>query len=110
MNSQLFTHYSFDECTNEEKLFDKLDTLLQDGKIEYNTESQYVFKIKDIDLTDNEIEDLCELFDKLEVYPYLESDDTDDFDDFDDFDSFDDEEDDYTTKRYRSKGDDFDDY
>jgi len=109
MQSKLFTRYSFDECTNEEKLFKKLDALLQDGKTEYNAENQYTFKIKDIDLTDSEIEEICDLFDKLEVYPYMETDD-DDFDGYDDFDDFDDEEDDYTTKKYRSKDDDYDDY
>ncbi len=109
MNSQLFTRYSFDECTNEQKLFEKLDSLLEEGKIEYNAENQYVFKIKDIDLTDYEIEDLCYLFDSLEVYPYMESED-EEYEGFDDFDDFEDEEDDYTTKRYKSKDDDFDDY
>jgi hypothetical protein len=108
MQSKLFTRYSFDECTNEEKLFEKLDALLQDGKIEYNAEDQYTFKIKDIELTDSEIQEICDLFDELEVFPYMESDD--DIDDFDDFDDFEDEEDDYTTRKYRSKDDDFEDY
>jgi hypothetical protein len=102
MSSKLFTRYSFDECSNETKLFEKLDILVEDGKIEYNTEDQYLFKIKDIDLTDDEIEDLCQIFDKLEVYPFIEEIESDD--DFDDFD--DDSDDDYTGRRYK---DDYDD-
>ena len=63
----------------------------------------YLFKIKDIDLTDDEIEDLCEMFDKMEVYPYIDSID----DDISDDDDNDDNSDDYTGRRYR--GDDYDD-
>jgi len=103
MSSKLFTRYSFDECSNETKLFEKLDSLLEEGKIEYNSEDQYLFKIKDIDLTDDEIEDLCEMFDKMEVYPYIDSID----DDISDDDDNDDNSDDYTGRRYR--GDDYDD-
>ena len=103
MSSKLFTRYSFDECSNETKLFEKLDSLLEEGKIEYNSEDQYLFKIKDIDLTDDEIEDLCEMFDKMEVYPYIDSID----DDISDDDDNDDSSDDYTGRRYR--GDDYDD-
>jgi len=104
MSSKLFTRYSFDECSNETKLFEKLDFLLEEGKIEYNSEDQYLFKIKDIDLTDDEIEDLCHFFDKLEVYPYIDNLDDDDIDD--DIDGIDDS-DDYTGRRYR--GNDYDD-
>ena len=103
MSSKLFTRYSFDECSNETKLFEKLDSLLEEGKIEYNSEDQYLFKIKDIDLTDDEIEDLCEMFDKMEVYPYIDSID----DDISDDDDNDDNSDDYTGRHYR--GDDYDD-
>jgi hypothetical protein len=103
MSSKLFTRYSFDECSNETKLFEKLDSLLEEGKIEYNSEDQYLFKIKDIDLTDDEIEDLCVMFDKMEVYPYIDNID----DDISDDDDNDDNSDDYTGRRYR--GDDYDD-
>ncbi len=109
MQSQLFTRYSYDECTNEEKLFEKLDELLNEGKIEYNAENQYTFKIKDLELSDSEIEELCDLFDEVEVFPYIESSDDEDFDDFDDYSDFDDDEDDYNGRRYKSK-DDYDDF
>ena len=109
MQSQLFTRYSCDECTNEEKLFEKLDELLNEGKVEYNTENQYTFKIKDLELSDDEIQELCDLFEEVEVFPYMEE-DSSDFDDYDDYDDFDDDDDDYNGRRYKSKDDDYDDF
>jgi len=109
MQSQLFTRYSYDECTNEEKLFEKLDELLNEGKVEYNTENQYTFKIKDLELSDDEIQELCDLFEEVEVFPYMEE-DSSDFDDYDDYDDFDDDDDDYNGRRYKSKDDDYDDF
>ena len=108
MQSQLFTRYSYDECTNEEKLFEKLDELLNEGKVEYNTENQYTFKIKDLELSDDEIQELCDLFEEVEVFPYMEEDITDD--DYDDYNDYDDDGDDYNGKRYKSKDDDYDDF
>ena len=110
MQSQLFTRYSYDECTNEEKLFEKLDELLNEGKVEYNTENQYTFKIKDLELSDDEIQELCDLFDSVEVFPYMEEDSTEDFDDYDDYNDFDDDGDDYNGRRYKSKDDDYEDF
>jgi hypothetical protein len=107
MQSQLFSRYSFDECTSEELLFEKLDSLAQDEKIEYSTEDRYTFKIKDIELRDEEIEELLDLFENLDVYPYM-NEDADELE-FDDYDTYDDD-DDYTNSRYKSKGDDYDDY
>ena len=108
MQSQLFTRYSYDECTNEEKLFEKLDELLNEGKVEYNTENQYTFKIKDLELSDDEIQELCDLFEEVEVFPYMEEDITDD--DYDDYNDYDDDGDDYNGNRYKSKDDDYDDF
>jgi superfamily I DNA and/or RNA helicase len=109
MQSQLFTRYSYDECTNEEKLFEKLDELLNEGKVEYNTENQYTFKIKDLELSDDEIQELCDLFEEVEVFPYMEEDSTDDDYD-DDYNDFDDDGDDYNGRRYKSKDDDYEDF
>lgn len=107
MQSQLFTRYSFDECKNEKKLFEKLSHLQKEDKIEFSKEDQFTFKIKDIELSDSEIEDLLEFFDNQDVFPYLEEIDDLEFDDYNDFH---DEDDDYTSKRYRSKDEDYDDY
>ena len=104
MSSKLFTHYSFDECGNEAELFERLDEFYNDGKIQYSVENQYVFKIKDLELSDDEIQDLCNFLDSMDVYPYIAEEEEEESDDFDDFD------DDYNGKRYRSNDDYDDDY
>jgi hypothetical protein len=108
MSSKLFTHYSFDECGNEGQLFERLDEFSNDGKIQYSVENQYVFKIKDLELSDDEIQDLCNFLDSMDVYPYIIEEEEDD--DFDDFDDFNESDDDYSGKRYRSNDDYEDDY
>jgi hypothetical protein len=102
--NKLLTHYSYDECTDENLLFEKLNQLVDDSKISYKIEEKYIFKIEDLELTDEDIEDLVQTFDDLNVIEYFGYDSDDDSDDFDDFDDFDDS-DDYTTKRYRSDDD-----
>jgi hypothetical protein len=102
--NKLLTHYSYDECTDENLLFEKLNQLVDDSKISYKIEEKYIFKIEDLELTDEDIEDLVQTFDDLNVIEYFGYDSDDDSDDFDDFDDFD-ESDDYTTKRYRSDDD-----
>jgi len=101
---KLLTHYSYDECSDENLLFEKLDQLVDDSKISYKIEEKYIFKIEDLELTDEDIEDLLQTFDDLNVLEYFGYDSDDDFD-FDDFDDFDDSDDDYTKKRYRSDDD-----
>jgi hypothetical protein len=106
--SKLFNYYSFDECSDEEKLFERLDELTSHDKIEYSEQDKYLIKIKDIELDDDEIEDLCEFLDKNNVYPYLGYDEDDDYSD-DDYDI--DEDDDYNGKsREYKSGYDEDDY
>lgn len=60
--------YSYDECTDEKLLFKRLNKLKKDGKIEYSKDA-WTFKIKDIDLLEEDEKSLLELFDKIEVYP-----------------------------------------
>jgi hypothetical protein len=107
MSSKLFTHYSFDECGDEEQLFERLDEFSNDGKIQYSVENEYVFKIKDLELSDDEIQDLCNFLYSMDVYPYIIEEEEEESDDFDDFDESDD---DYNGKRYRSNDDYEDDY
>jgi hypothetical protein len=108
MSSKLFTRYSFDECQDENKLFKKLDSFLKEDKIEYSIESEYLFKIKDIELSEKEISDLSIFFENIEVYPYIdesiEEEDESDYD-VDDYD-----ENDYSSKRYRRDDDYNDDF
>ena len=54
-----------------------------EGKIEYSIEkSTDVVEIKDLDLEDTDIEDLLDLFDENDVYPYMDKDSDDDYDDY----------------------------
>jgi len=108
MQSQLFTRYSFDECKNEKKLFEKLQLLKKEDKIEFSKEDQFIFRIKDIELSESEIDELTGFFDDQDVFPYMEELDELEFED--DYNDYQDEDDDYTSKRYRSKDDDYDDY
>lgn len=109
MDSQLFSRYSYDECKDEKKLFEKLKQLSKQGKLEFSKEDQYLFKVKDIELGEKEIDDLNDFFDKLDVFPYLEEiDELESYDYNDDYQE--DEDDEYISKRYRSKEDDYDDF
>jgi hypothetical protein len=105
--SKLFNYYSFDECSDEQQLFERLDELVNQGKIEYSEQDKYLLKIKDTELDDDEIKDLCEFLDSNNVYPYLGYDESDDYED-DDYDF--NESDDYNVKSkgYRSDYDDED--
>jgi hypothetical protein len=63
------------------------------GKIEYDFDRvNSILKIEDLDLEDNDIEYLIELFEELEVYPNLDM-DSDGDDDDDDFGYYDDDDD-----------------
>jgi len=105
---KLFNYYSFDECSDEQKLFGKLDELLNQTKIEYSEQDNYLIKIKDIELDDNEIEDLSKFLDDNNVYPYLGYNDDDDDDLEDDYEI---DEDDYNSKSRGHRSDyDEDDY
>lgn len=109
MSSKLFNFYSFDECSDEDKLFQRLDSLKNDSKINYTQDENYLIKIVDIELSDDEIDKLSQFLDSLNVLPYLgHEDDTDgDFDDYEDPD--DDLDNDYNGSRYKSRKDDYDD-
>ena len=98
ISNTLKSHYSYDECGNQKSLFEKLDNLKQEGKIDYENEDKYIFKINDIDLTEEEIIGLNKFFDSLDVFPYMDKDDEDwedenDWEDgFEDNDGYDDGE------------------
>lgn len=84
---KLFNYYTLDECKDRKKVFEKLDQLVNDGKIEYEMDDRDIFSIKDLDLEESDIDDVNELFDSEDVFPYLEnSDEDEDEDGFDDYD------------------------
>ena len=87
----LFNYYSLDECSDKKSVLKKLKELKKEGKIEFDLDGE-VFKIRDIDLEEEEVDELIQTFDEKDVFPYLERDeDSDDEDDLYDFDYGDDD-------------------
>jgi hypothetical protein len=90
---ELSNYYSMDECVDRKKVTTTLKKYVKEGKIEYNLDKTTdVFHLKDIDLEEVDIDLLIELFDKNDVFPYLDYDDEDDDEDdrYDDYDGDDD--------------------
>jgi hypothetical protein len=75
---ELFNYYSLDECVNRKQVMSKLRSLESEDKIEYSLD-QEILKIKDLYLEENEVIELCELFEKNDVFPYMDKEDEDDF-------------------------------
>lgn len=79
---RLYTYYSIDECNNTKRLKKELNIYDHQGKIEYDFDRvNSILKIEDLDLEDNDVEYLIELFEDLEVYPNMDMDGDDDDDD-----------------------------
>ena len=69
----LFNDYSMDECIDRKKVMSKLKSFEKDGKIEYIVDQQNdTFRLTDLDLEDDDIEDLIRLFDQNDVFPYMD--------------------------------------
>jgi hypothetical protein len=91
---ELFNYYSLDECPERKVIKKRLTQLEEEGKIDFELEGD-ILKITDLDLDEDEVAELVEMFDKYDVFPYpdyeegLEDDDDDFYND-----GFD-EEDDY---------------
>ena len=99
--------YSIDECSNEDLLFEKLDQLQDDGKIECDYEDTWSIKITDLELTISEEKDLINLFEKLDVYPNLDLEEAEQ-DSYDEY--YDEEEEEYKPRKSRNHDDDFLDF
>lgn len=90
---EIFNYYTLDECIDKSSVFEKLDDLKNEGKITYSVEGD-VLKINDIDLEEIDIEEITEVFENNDVYPYLDREEDEDEDDgFGNY--YDDEEEDY---------------
>lgn len=98
--------YSIDECSNEDLLFEKLDHLQDEGKIEYEYEDSWSIKIVDLELTISEEKDLVNLFEKLDVYPNTDREEEEE--EYDEY--FDEEEYDYKSTKRGKNTDDFDEF
>lgn len=86
---QLFSYYSLDECKDKAYILEKLDSYKEDGKVEYDFIERDLILVEDIDLSDSEIEELIEDFDKYDVIADLDrslydDESSEDFDDFED--------------------------
>ena len=91
---KLYTYYSIDECKDTKRIKKELNVFDKQGKLEYEIDRiNCILKVEDIDLEDNDIEYLIDLFEQCEVYPNLDMDDDDEEGD-DDYGYYDREEDD----------------
>lgn len=103
---KLHKYYSIDECNNEDLLFEELESLQEDGKIEFELIDKTTLKIKDLELTTVQERNLIKKLDELGLYSEDIEDDEDD-----DLPYEDDYEDDYKPKkRSRNNEDDYGDF
>ena len=89
---EIFNYYTLDECIDRDAVIEKLDELVSDGKMNYDIEGE-IMKVEDIDLEELDIEELQQLFEENDVFPYLERDSDEDDDNYDGY--YDDEEEEY---------------
>ena len=88
---ELFNYYSLDECPERKVIKKRLTQLEDEGKIEFDIDGD-ILKITDLDLDEDEVAELVEMFDKYDVFPYPDYEEgLDDDDDY--YDGFDEEED-----------------
>ena len=90
---ELFNYYSMDECPERKVIKKRLTQLEEEGKIDFDIDGD-ILKIKDIDLDEDEVAELVEMFDKYDVFPYPDYEEGVDDEEDDYYDGFD-EEDDY---------------
>jgi hypothetical protein len=90
---ELFNYYSLDECPERKVIKKRLSQLEDEGKIDFKLDGD-ILKVSDIDLDEDEVAELVEMFDKYDVFPYPDYEEgLDDEDDY--YDGFDDDEEDY---------------
>jgi glutaredoxin len=84
--------YSLDECSDKDKVLEKLDALADDRKIDYEYVEADLIKVKDLSLTIKESKDLSKFLhdnDVIEDFDFEEDEDDDEYgDDFDSDDDF----------------------
>jgi hypothetical protein len=90
---ELFNYYSMDECPERKVIKKRLTQLEEEGKIDFDIDGD-ILKIKDIDLDEDEVAELVEMFDKYDVFAYPDYEEGIDDEEDDYYDGFD-EEDDY---------------
>lgn len=86
----LVKYYSLDECYDQDKIYDRLNELCGDAKLDYEIIDEDLIKIKDKGLSLKEKKELVKLFEENDVIEYEDIDDEDL--DEDEFEEDDDEE------------------
>ena len=86
---ELSNYYNLVECVDRKGVISILKKFKKEGKISYALDGDEL-NIEDLDLDLDEIEYLCDFFDKNYVFPNLDKED-DDLDDYDDFGDYDDD-------------------
>ena len=66
---ELFNYYSMDECPERKVIKKRLTQLEEEGKIDFDIDGD-ILKISDLDLDEDEVAELVEMFDKYDVFPY----------------------------------------
>ncbi len=89
---ELFNYYSLDECPERKVIKKRLTQLEEEGKIDFEIEGD-ILKITDLDLDEDEVAELVEMFDKYDVFPYPDYEEGIDDEEDDYYDDFNDEDD-----------------
>lgn len=89
----LAKYYSLDECFEQDKIYDRLDQLSDDRKLDYEIIDDDLIKIKDKGLSLREKKELVKLFEENDVIEHEDIDDEElDEDEFEDDEDDDEEE------------------
>lgn len=87
---ELSNYYNLVECIDRKGVISILKKFKKEGKISYALDGDEL-NVEDLDLDEDEIDYLCDFFDKNDVFPNLdkEDDDLDEYDDdFGDYDDY----------------------
>jgi len=88
MSAKLGKYYNLDECLDKDLVFEKLDYLQGEAKIEFEEVEDNIIKIVDTGLFVKEKKELLNFFKDNDVLEDLDYDDEDDFDEDDEDDDF----------------------
>lgn len=88
MSAKLGKYYNLDECLDKDLVFEKLDYLQGEAKIEFEEVEDNIIKIADTGLFVKEKKELLNFFKDNDVLEDLDYDDEEDFDEEDDLDDF----------------------
>jgi hypothetical protein len=92
MKMELFNYYNLDECPERKVIKKRLTQLEEEGKIDFDIDGD-ILKISDLDLDEDEVTELVEMFDKYDVFAYPDYEEGIDDEEDDYYDDFSEEED-----------------